>query len=430
MLELSRKVNGGRKMLISYKCSNFGGFKNEIEFSMKPGKVTARFKDNVHIQDGYKVSKIAVIVGENAGGKTNFIRSLDFFRYLISDGNDVSTIKTLCNKYNTENSQKFEIEVLLDGIIYIYKLIIDKYCVLSEKLEYRKARSRNTDNKLIFLSKRESCEEVEVDSFEVQMRNILGDDILEEETKKIVEETSQKTGNRQLMLGYFNAIGVEAVKPFRDYMVNDLVISMKADANYNIYKKMEKNERDLEIIKTKEFLKIFKLVDRSIERIEVNEEDPFDKTMIVRKTRKQDCSECVEKGKCKKCGDEFKIMLVNDSSGVREFFAWAIQIWDVVYGHKTVLVDEIDSVLNSLLGIKVIKYIRNTEHRGQFIFTTHNILHLNTNIFMKEQIYFVSKDVSNLDSELYSLAEFAYKYDNPNVYELYMKGLLGGIPND
>ena len=35
--------------------------------------------------------------------------------------------------------------------------------------------------------------------------------------------------------------------------------------------------------------------------------------------------------------------LVHDSSGVREFFAWAVQIFKVVYENKIVFADEMDT---------------------------------------------------------------------------------------
>ena len=47
---------------------------------------------------------------------------------------------------------------------------------------------------------------------------------------------------------------------------------------------------------------------------------------------------------------------------------------------------------------------------------------------MKEQIYFVTKDLDTLHSELYSLADFSdIDYDSEfNLYEFYLRGVLGG----
>ena len=112
-----------------------------------------------------------------------------------------------------------------------------------------------------------------------------------------------------------------------------------------------------------------------------------------------------------------------DSAGVREFFAWAVHIFRVVYENKAVFADEMDRVLNPVLSDRVI----GTEHNGQFIFSTHNVLHLDLRTCMKEQIYFVAKNRERLTSEMYSLSDFPeVRYETTKIYEFYMKGILGG----
>jgi AAA15 family ATPase/GTPase len=154
------------------------------------------------------------------------------------------------------------------------------------------------------------------------------------------------------------------------------------------------------------------MVDYSICGIEVDEEKPYSKTLIVRLDSE---------------GNLLKRELSQDSTGVKEFFAWAVQIFRVVYENKVVFADEMDRVLNPILSERVIAYINGMEHKGQFIFSTHNVLHLNLKTYMKEQIYFVTKNKNNLTSELYSLADFPdVRYETAKIYELYMKGVLGG----
>ena len=114
-------------------------------------------------------------------------------------------------------------------------------------------------------------------------------------------------------------------------------------------------------------------------------------------------------------------------SGVGEFFAWAVQIFRVVYENKMVFADEVDRVLNPILAERMIAFINGKDHKGQFVFSSHNVLHLDLKNYMKEQIYFVTKNRDTLDSELYSLADFPeIKYDTTKIYEFYMKGILGG----
>ena len=44
----------------------------------------------------------------------------------------------------------------------------------------------------------------------------------------------------------------------------------------------------------------------------------------------------------------------------------------------------------------MIAFVNGAEHNGQFIFSTHNVLHLDLKTYMKEQIYFVAKNREQL----------------------------------
>ncbi len=105
---------------------------------------------------------------------------------------------------------------------------------------------------------------------------------------------------------------------------------------------------------------------------------------------------------------------------LRDFFPLAIQIFKIVYQTKVVFTDEI------------LSFIHGSEHTGQFIFTTHNVLHLNLENYMKEQIYFITKNSNTLQSELYSLADFPdIDYDiGIDLYKFYLRGVLGGKLNE
>lgn len=84
----------------------------------------------------------------------------------------------------------------------------------------------------------------------------------------------------------------------------------------------------------------------------------------------------------------------------------------LIYRNKTVFADEIDSAINPVLSDRVLAFINGTDHKGQFIFTTHNALNLTFRTYMKEQMYFVTKDAETLASSMYSLADFSeLRYD-------------------
>lgn len=55
------------------------------------------------------------------------------------------------------------------------------------------------------------------------------------------------------------------------------------------------------------------------------------------------------------------------------------------------------------------------------------MLHLDLKTYMKEQIYFVTKNREQLTLEMYSLSDFPeLRYETTKIYEFYMKGILGG----
>ncbi len=410
-------------MLLKYKVRNFCSFKDETVFSMKPGKVISRFEDNVvRINPKLKILKTAVIVGENAGGKTCFMRSLDYLKYLFKSESEQIMLKPLSHNYNGDETQFFELTVLAENdMIYTYELEVDVNSIVFERLNIRNSKHDESFNKEIFCTKRinyENCENSnEKTALKISYDIAIEDKYVSKELISVVESNHDKIVElNSLTLNYLALLGVDIVKPLVKWINNTLILDLPKEYSLNIYKKMRKNEEDLSIIKTKEFLEIFRLVDSSIVAIEVNEEEPFEKTIIVRETIEN---------------KEFRIELNKESSGTRSFFAWSIQIWKVINKNAVLFADEMDSVLNAILSEKIITLIQGTEHKGQFVFSTHNVLHLNTNIYMKEQLNFITKNSESLSSELYSLTDFkSYRYEKADVYDLYLKGILGGVPND
>ena len=234
-----------------------------------------------------------------------------------------------------------------------------------------------------------------------------------------IETTFKKNSENSNILGLFviklAILGDNHAINFTEWVINNLSPETNV-INYDIYKSIKNEEEDFKILNDSRYLDIFKMIDYSIIDIDLDDEQPFTKTQIIRKT------------------DTGKILtrkLEKDSSGVRAFFAWAVQIFKVVYEDKIVFADEMDGVLNPVLADRVISFINGKMHYGQFIFTTHNVLHLDLNNFMKEQIYFITKDVNTLESEMYSLADFPeIRYETTKIYEFYMKGILGGTASE
>ncbi len=418
-------------MILNYNFRNFMSFRENVEFSMlaPKTKVKSRFPDSFSESNlGIDILKTAVIVGENAGGKSNFVRSLAYLQSFFVDTDEVkayrSTINvnnyvTLCPKEN-ETGQCFDIEVLIDNSrIYQYHLEMDGFGIIKESL-YQKQEIKNKYKRVLLVERIDclaecgkdgNCTEPGECNLAVEMKY----KIKLPDSEAQIEDSLEKAVNTQKRLGLtvtkLAMLGMEDAIAFTKWMKESLCPETNM-LNYNIYKSMKTEEEDLRILHDPRYLDIFRMVDYSIVDFKLDEEQPFSKTLIIRK---------------KKDGGTFAKEIRHDSSGVSEFFAWAVQIFKVVYENKVVLADEMDRVLNPVLSDRVIAFICGKKHLGQFIFTTHNVLHLDLKKFMKEQIYFITKDNETLESELYSLADFPeIRYETKKIYEFYMKGILGG----
>lgn len=395
-------------MLIYYRFNNFCSFNCESEFSMSAptGKVKKRFPDNyVETAEGFDLLKSAVIVGENAGGKSNFINSLKYLKSLFVTNSQVKSVRPYVNaaSLNDEKNpvQKFELCFRADnGKVYIYELHINEYSILLEKLQILK-KKKGTPN-IVFEIRRN-----EDGAWRTVAQNLNG---LSASMDKFLFGDGTKAGiNIGLMVSKYALLGNADAVAVVEWVTNTLYPeSLTSDMADDVIKQ----DADMHILEDERYLEIFRMVDYSICGIELDKEKPYSKTIIIRKDDN---------------GNFFRRELQMDSTGIREFFAWAVHIFRVVYENKVVFADEMDRVLNPILSDRVIAFVNGAEHNGQFIFSTHNVLHLDLKTYMKEQIYFVTKNREQLTSEMYSLSDFPeVRYETTKIYEFYMKGILGG----
>lgn len=420
-------------MLLSYQFKNFKSFKDNVEFSLcaPHTKVKNRFPNNfTTLDNGGEVLKTAVIVGENAGGKSNFVESLDYFKAFFADTDVVHTYKFMINTNHVkskcpmlnDSTQVFEIEIFIMNQFFSYFLEIDYNGIARESLQLKNKYRQNY--KTVMDVKRtitdftcnrtgdnadecnaKMCGKKATVTYDITIPNIS------REMETILRDSIGKENPIGLFITKLSILGYEPAICFTDWIKKRLLPETNI-INYDLYMQMKNEEDNLRILNDGRYLDIFRMIDYSIVEIEIDDERPYTKTKVKRKNAD---------------GNIFTRELSQDSNGVREFFAWSVQIFKVVYENATVFADEMDRVLNPILSDRVIALINGKKHQGQFIFTTHNVLHLDLKNYMKEQIYFITKDVSSIESEMYSLADFPeIRYETTKIYEFYMKGILGG----
>lgn len=409
-------------MLLEYSFKNFCSFKEEATFSLRAteSEIKKDFPDN-YFQDRCDVLKSAVIVGENAGGKSNFVKSLQYLKTFFKENREVvSSSEYLNDEYTADFSklrymdtaQKFSLSILINGTVYFYNLEIDFLGIKFEELEVLK-ENKTKRQKILVVDRTEdepsltdfvrSPKEFKFSTLKYEIQCISFD-------KKDTVESEDFIG---LFVSKYALIGVPEALAFTQWINNTLIVESAIYDEPRMKGSYFQNIDDWRVINNPRFLEILRIIDPSIETIKPDQRLPYQETIITRKNS---------------AGKIFNRELRDDSAGLKDYFAWAIQIFKVIYENKVLFADEMDRSFNPILADKIISLIHGSEHKGQFIFTTHNVLHLNLDNYMKEQIYFVTKNQETLQSEIYSLSEFPdVEYNSEvNLYEFYLRGVLGG----
>ena len=132
-------------MLLEYSFQNFSSFQDSVNFSListEDEKIDFPFN---YVAGKTDILKSAVIVGENAGGKTNFVKSLSYLKSLFKETDSIKTnLKFINDHYNKgqdtricDTTQHFSISVLIDDTVYYYELELDYLGIKTENFSMR-----------------------------------------------------------------------------------------------------------------------------------------------------------------------------------------------------------------------------------------------------------------------------------------------------
>lgn len=126
----------------------------------------------------------------------------------------------------------------------------------------------------------------------------------------------------------------------------------------------------------------------------------------------------------------FQLLMDQESAGTQHFFA-RIGGWLQAFESGALLVvDEIEDSLHPLLTRRLIEMVQdqtiNTKGT-QLLFTTHDAMLLDLNLFRRDQIWFAEKNDRTCATELYPLTAFSPR-KGENVRKGYLQGRFGAIP--
>ncbi len=394
-------------MLCQFSVKNFKSFQEEATLDLQATNITEH-KENIIInpKDDEEYLPLAAIYGPNGSGKTNMISALYSLLSKVKRPICAACNKKDCSellkrkeditpfKFNlTTIGQPTEYELFYrtKQAEYKYDLSIKDEVVVFESLFMRNLN----ETRIIEIFQRKAKADPEITLNKTIFENI---------------SISQVTDTLPL-LSYFGILHKEMniISDALKWFENGIEIINYGDPQIEnkIFILKSKNDKKLLLQMIKEMdidVTDFRIEDEKDDRVKV-----YTKHIVNNLEKELELSE--------------------ESRGTIKLFGLLPDILYSLLTGSTLVVDELDSKLHPKLLEYIIELYRNSKKNkkgAQLIFTSHDLMTMNSELFRRDEIWFVAKN-GNQSSQLYSLVEF--KKDNgkqPRKDEKYGKQYLEG----
>ena len=368
-------------MLCQFTVKNFKSIRDEMTFDMQAAAISEHEDRVIKDRDGELYLPVSAIYGPNGGGKSNVLEALHTLAakvlrplYATDDNNNrpFQMRKILIEPFAFGEKEKeapteFELFFRTKTAEYRYVLTVKKDIVLYERLDRVK-----------FDTGRRSA------LFE---RSSEGIGLKGEFARlKISDELSETL----TLLSY---LGITHKK---NEVVNDVLNWFEYGIDFlnygNPIQELSMAIATSEEVKTL-FLEMIQEMDLDIANFRVEEKED-ERIEVYTKHIVDDC--------------EFELKLSEESSGTKKLFGLLPFIANSLVSGTTLVIDELDAKIHPILLRHIIMMFNDmkiNQHGAQLIFTSHDLSTMNSEVFRRDEIWFVAKG-NRQNSKLYSLVEF------------------------
>ena len=426
-------------MIISFSVANWMSFRDRATLSM----VASRER-----QHGERVARLArypmrilptaVVYGGNASGKTNLFKALAFARSQIVKGtqpdNRIKVSPFLLDKDGAKQPSRFEFELLIDEIIYVYSFAVTRERVLEECLvEVAKTSERTL--------------------YERRGGEIKFDRSLDEDPK-FLKFAFRGTRRNQLFLTNSVSQDIPAFRPIYDWFKSTLQM-VAPDARFG--GGLFFDEDNPFVMNLSEMLRS---LDTGISHLST-EQVPFDNVQLPEPVRRE-IQEQISEGETAFVEDaannqslmtrrdgELDVMkrvavhsmidgaernfeVSQESDGTQRLINLLPALLDISGEDSTgvYVIDEVDRSLHTLLTRRLLQDYLSTcaaKTRTQLLLTTHDVLLMDQGWLRRDEMWVTERDAIGA-SRLLSFSEYRdVRYDK-DIRKSYLQGRLGGIP--
>ncbi len=427
-------------MLLSFTVENWMSFKERASFSM----VATREKqhgERVPFVNKYKtkILPVAAIYGGNASGKTNFFKALNFIKNMVIDvrkpDSTIPVEQYRLDKKCLSVPSSFVVVILVDNEIYEFAFSLTKTSIIEEKLVHIKSASEKVlyhrrGNKINFT-----------------------EPLTKNDRLKFVFEG---TRDNQLFLSNSIMQKIDIFKPVYDWF-NDRLELIAPDTRFAsfeyffdsdnpLYNTMNEmlplldtgisflggEEIPIENISFPDEINNDILADikegMSARIIDVNNNDRF---IVSRKDDNLIIKKMITKHSTID-GTDIKFDMKQESDGsqrIIDLLPAFLNISDSK-SQKVFVIDELDRSLHTLLTSRILNaYLDScsTESRSQLLFTTHDVLLMNQDLFRRDEMWVTERNRHGA-SKLCCFSEYKDVRNDKDIRKSYLQGRLGGIP--
>ena len=368
-------------MLCQFTVKNFKSIRDEMTFDMQATAISEHEDRVIKDKDGELYLPVSAIYGPNGGGKSNVLEALHILAAKVlrplyaTDDNSYHPFqmkKILIEPFAFGEEEKeapteFELFFRTKTAEYRYVLTVKKDIVLYERMDRVKL---DTGRRSALFER--SDEGIELKGVFAKLK--ISDELSETLTLlSYLGITYRKNEVIKDILNWFE-YGIDFLNYGNPIQELRMAIANSDDVKSLVLDMIQ--EMDLDIVN-------FRVEEMENERIEVYTKHIVD-------------------------GYESELNLSDESSGTKKLFGLLPFIADSLASGTTLIIDELDAKIHPALLRHIIMMFNDMEinrHGAQLIFTSHDLSTMNSEVFRRDEIWFVAKG-NRQNSKLYSLVEF------------------------
>lgn len=442
-------------MLVRFSFGNFRSYKDQAVFSMAAGKIT-RHGGHVCECGGHRLLRSAFVFGANAGGKSNFVKALDFGRRMVLGGEQaVSLDKQYFRLGRRPNPIGFfQYDIFADGDFYSYGFAVNYFsgAIIEEWLSRLSGKPGKKDVSVFHRRSNESGQISIERELELPEQDGNRFDIYAEDFKNpaMQRELFLRDVGKRAAATEFGKAASTVLKWFQKMLVIYPETQYTGIPFFMMGRK--KNES---------FSRLMGHFDTGIESLEeevVAEEKIWEqfppplrekiKADIVRDladkpgqaavtihdgtssflfTREATGDLVVKKTKENHGNHDDLFDREDESDGTIRLFD-LVPLYDALRGGGVVVVDELDRSLHTKATLEFIRIFLEDKRarRGQLIATTHDGNLLDLDVLRQDEIWFAERGRDN-STKLEAFLKFKIRFDK-DIHKDYLLGRYGALP--